>query len=124
VVVSLLTHTDLDHPEAAFAEAARVLRQGGRLSYVGTHPCFVTPFVERRPQRGASAPSRLSPAWLAPCRPRVRRGDPSPGRRAPSAPGRPARRRAWNRGSRSRSWRSRARMTTRSSSRSSCNANR
>ena len=47
-VVSVLTHTDLDHPEAAFAEAARVLRRGGRLSYVGTHPCFVTPFVERR----------------------------------------------------------------------------
>jgi SAM-dependent methyltransferase len=48
-VVSVLTHTDLDHPEAAFAEAVRVLRRGGRLSYVGTHPCFVTPFVERRP---------------------------------------------------------------------------
>ena len=48
-VVSVLTHTDLDDPEAAFTEAARVLRRGGRLSYVGTHPCFVTPFVERRP---------------------------------------------------------------------------
>lgn len=47
-VASLLTHTDLDRPEAAFAEAARVLRRGGRLSYVGAHPCFVTPFVERR----------------------------------------------------------------------------
>ena len=47
-VVSVLTHTDLDDPEAAFTEAARVLRRGGRLSYVGTHPCFVTPFVERR----------------------------------------------------------------------------
>jgi SAM-dependent methyltransferase len=41
-VVSVLTHTDFDHPEAAFAEAARLLRQGGRLSYVGIHPCFVT----------------------------------------------------------------------------------
>jgi SAM-dependent methyltransferase len=49
VIVSVLTHTDLDHPEAAFAEAARVLRPGGRLSSVGTHPCCVTPFVERRP---------------------------------------------------------------------------
>jgi SAM-dependent methyltransferase len=48
-VVSMLTHTDFDHPEAAFAEAARVLRRGGCLSYVGVHPCFVSPFVERRP---------------------------------------------------------------------------
>ena len=48
-VLSMLTHTDFDHPEAAFAEAARVLRRGGRLSYVGVHPCFVSPFVERRP---------------------------------------------------------------------------
>jgi SAM-dependent methyltransferase len=48
-VVSLLTHTDLDDPERAFAEAARVVRRGGRVVYVGTHPCFVTPFVERRP---------------------------------------------------------------------------
>jgi SAM-dependent methyltransferase len=49
VVVSLMTHTDLDDPEGAFAEAARVLQPGGRLIYVGTHPCFVTPFIERRP---------------------------------------------------------------------------
>jgi SAM-dependent methyltransferase len=48
-VVSLFTHTDLDDPEGAFAEGARVLRRGGRLVYVGTHPCFVTPFVQRRP---------------------------------------------------------------------------
>jgi SAM-dependent methyltransferase len=48
-VVSLLTHTDLDDPEGAVAEAARVLRPGGRLVYVGIHPCFATPFVERRP---------------------------------------------------------------------------
>jgi SAM-dependent methyltransferase len=48
-VVSVLTHTDFDNPQGAFAQAARVLRRGGRLVYVGTHPCFVTPFVERRP---------------------------------------------------------------------------
>jgi SAM-dependent methyltransferase len=46
---SLLAHTDFDRPAAAFAEAARVLRRGGHLSYVGVHPCFVTPFVERHP---------------------------------------------------------------------------
>jgi SAM-dependent methyltransferase len=96
-VVSVLTHTDLDDPEAAFTEAARVLRRGGRLSYVGTHPCFVTPFVERRATRGASPPSRLSAAWLAPCRPRVRPGDPPSGGRAPSDLGRPDRRRAGDR---------------------------
>ena len=39
-VVSVLTHTDLDDPAATFSEAARVLRRGGRLSYVGTHPCL------------------------------------------------------------------------------------
>jgi SAM-dependent methyltransferase len=58
-VVSVLTHTDLDDPEAAFAEAARVLRRGGRVSYVGTHPCFVTPFVERRP----TGTHRLHPGY-------------------------------------------------------------
>src|SRR5829696_4912464 len=58
-VVSLLTHTDFDHPEAAFAEAARVLRRGGRLSYVGVHPCFVSPFVERRP----TGPHLLHPGY-------------------------------------------------------------
>jgi SAM-dependent methyltransferase len=51
-VVSLLTHTDFDNPQRAFAEAARLVRRGGRLVYVGTHPCFVTPFVERRPTGG------------------------------------------------------------------------
>jgi SAM-dependent methyltransferase len=48
-VVSVLTHTDFDDPEGAFAAAARVLRPGGRLVYVGTHPCFVTPHVQRSP---------------------------------------------------------------------------
>jgi SAM-dependent methyltransferase len=58
-VVSLMTHTDLDDPERAFAEAARVLQPGGRLIYVGTHPCFVTPFMERRP----AGPHRLHPGY-------------------------------------------------------------
>jgi ubiquinone/menaquinone biosynthesis C-methylase UbiE len=34
-VASVLTHTDFEHPEGAFAEAARVLRRGGHLSYHG-----------------------------------------------------------------------------------------
>lgn len=47
-VVSLVTHTDFEDATAVFAEAARVLRPGGRLVYVGVHPCFVAPTVERR----------------------------------------------------------------------------
>jgi ubiquinone/menaquinone biosynthesis C-methylase UbiE len=39
-VASVLTHTDFDDPEAAFAEAARVLRTGGQLSYVGPIPAL------------------------------------------------------------------------------------
>jgi hypothetical protein len=41
-------HTDIDDVGPVFAEAARVLRPGGSFVYVGTHPCFVGYFVERR----------------------------------------------------------------------------
>jgi SAM-dependent methyltransferase len=47
-VASILTHTDFEDAAAAFAEVARVLRPGGRFVYVGIHPCFVSPTVERR----------------------------------------------------------------------------
>ncbi len=47
-VVSILTHTDFEDARAVFAEVARVLRPGGRFVYIGTHPCFVSPTVERR----------------------------------------------------------------------------
>ena len=57
-VVSVLTHTDFDDLETAFAEAMRVLRPGGRLVYVGTHPCFVTPFTDR-----SSSPIQLHPGY-------------------------------------------------------------
>lgn len=48
-VASMFTHTDFDEPEGAFAEVYRVLRPGGKFVYVGTHPAFVTPYVERKP---------------------------------------------------------------------------
>jgi SAM-dependent methyltransferase len=47
-VVSLLTHTDFDDFGAVLTEVARVLVDDGRLVYVGTHPCFLSPTVERR----------------------------------------------------------------------------
>jgi ubiquinone/menaquinone biosynthesis C-methylase UbiE len=46
-VVSILTHTDLDDLQRAFSEASRVLRSGGAFVYLGVHPCFASPFVER-----------------------------------------------------------------------------
>lgn len=47
-VVSVLTHTDFDDVAAAFRDSARVLAPAGRFAYVGVHPCFVGPMVERR----------------------------------------------------------------------------
>lgn len=44
--VSLFTHTDFDDFRGAIAEGRRVLRPGGRLVYVGNHPCFVGPAQE------------------------------------------------------------------------------
>ena len=42
-------HTDVEDIGCVFAEVARVLRPGARFAYVGTHPCFVGPFVEPAP---------------------------------------------------------------------------
>ncbi len=57
--ISLVTHTDFDDMERVFREAARVVRHGGRLAYVGVHPCFVGPMVERR----AEGPHLLHPGY-------------------------------------------------------------
>ena len=48
--VSMFTHTDVDDFAAVLREVARVLRPGGRLVYLGVHPCFVGPhaFVHDR----------------------------------------------------------------------------
>ena len=47
--LSLMTHTDFDDAAAVFGEIARVLRSGARFVYVGVHPCWVSPTVERQP---------------------------------------------------------------------------
>jgi SAM-dependent methyltransferase len=47
LVVSVLTHTDLEDFGSLVHEAVRVLAPGGCFVYVGVHPCFVSPVVER-----------------------------------------------------------------------------
>ena len=59
-VVSILTHTDLDDPRVALAEARRVLRPGCAFVYLGVHPCFGSPAVERR----EGEPALLHPEYL------------------------------------------------------------
>ena len=48
--VSMFTHTDVEDFAAVVREVARVLRGGGRVVYLGIHPCFVGPhaFVHDR----------------------------------------------------------------------------
>jgi SAM-dependent methyltransferase len=48
--VSMFTHTDVGAFAAVLREVARVVRRGGRLVYLGVHPCFVGPhaFVHDR----------------------------------------------------------------------------
>ncbi|HET9848941.1 MAG TPA: class I SAM-dependent methyltransferase [Candidatus Dormibacteraeota bacterium] len=58
-VVSMFTHTDFDDYARVLAEVCRVLRPGRRFVYVGTHPCYVTPYVERR----RDGPHRLHPGY-------------------------------------------------------------
>lgn len=47
-VLGCFTHSDMDNFQGATAEAARVLQVGGRLAYIGLHPCFVGTFADRR----------------------------------------------------------------------------
>jgi SAM-dependent methyltransferase len=42
-VTTSLTHTDVDDVAPVFAEAARVLRPGGRFATIAVHPCFAGP---------------------------------------------------------------------------------
>jgi SAM-dependent methyltransferase len=45
-VLAVHIHTDVDDWEQVVREAARVLRPGGRLVYVGSHPCFIGSFAK------------------------------------------------------------------------------
>ena len=45
-VALAFVHTDVDDFARVLHEAARVLRPGGRLVYLGVHPCFVGPHVD------------------------------------------------------------------------------
>jgi len=56
---STFTHTDFDHFADAMAQTRRVLRSGGRLVYVGNHPCFVGPTQEH----ADSGVPRLHPGY-------------------------------------------------------------
>jgi SAM-dependent methyltransferase len=47
LVVSVLTHTDVEDFAGLVGEAVRVLAPGGCFVYVGVHPCFVSPVAER-----------------------------------------------------------------------------
>lgn len=48
VATMTFIHTDVDDFPAVVAEAARVLRPGGWLVYLGVHPAFLGAFIDRR----------------------------------------------------------------------------
>jgi SAM-dependent methyltransferase len=58
--VSMFTHTDVDDFPTVVSEIARVLRPGGRLVYLGTHPCFVGPHSQFV---GATGVPKLHPGY-------------------------------------------------------------
>ena len=61
-VTMTYTHTDVDDFAAVVAEAARVLRPGGRLVYLGPHPCFVGAFATRTDE-AAEGGFRVGPGY-------------------------------------------------------------
>jgi SAM-dependent methyltransferase len=64
VAVSILTHTDLDDPVAAWREVHRVLGPEGAFVYLGVHPCFGSPFVQRRDvERPILVPGYRNEGW-------------------------------------------------------------
>jgi SAM-dependent methyltransferase len=55
--VGMFFHTDVEDFAAVTRDVARCLRPGGRFIYIGLHPCFIGPFVNRTAE---SADLRLS----------------------------------------------------------------
>ncbi|HKN89755.1 MAG TPA: class I SAM-dependent methyltransferase [Acidimicrobiia bacterium] len=51
LVVATFVHTDVDDFPAMLAEVSRVLQPGRRFIYLGTHPCFIGPFIKRTSER-------------------------------------------------------------------------
>jgi SAM-dependent methyltransferase len=62
VVVMTFTHSDVDDFPAVVREAARVLRPGGRLVYLGVHPAYVGAFLNRAAEV-AEAGVRIEPGY-------------------------------------------------------------
>lgn len=63
LVVSVLTHTDLEGFGRLVREAVRVLAPGSCFVYVGVHPCFVSPVAERLPDGVRLHPGYRSAGW-------------------------------------------------------------
>jgi hypothetical protein len=45
-------HTDVEDFAVVAHQVARCLRPGGRFIYIGLHPCFIGPFVDRTTESG------------------------------------------------------------------------
>jgi hypothetical protein len=60
-------HTDVEDFAAVVREIARCLIPGGRFVYLGLHPCFIGPFIDRRDeaerQRLTIAPGYGQVGW-------------------------------------------------------------
>ena len=61
-VIMTFIHTDVDGFRDAVGEAARVLRPGGLLVYLGVHPAYVGSFVDRTAE-AADRQVRISPGY-------------------------------------------------------------
>jgi SAM-dependent methyltransferase len=48
LAISLYFHTDVEDFATVVREVARCLAHGGRFIYLGLHPCFIGPFIDRQ----------------------------------------------------------------------------